>query len=161
MMTTTTINVIADTSASYKADGKSNLQRNIIRSIISAASKAKYAGCMLKFFAWSDTITEFTDPEEITFSHSADSSSLASFIDGAEDGSRLLLLSDGLFDAENINDILREKNSVLIPVAVGADSDIDTLKYIASPNNYCFVCVNVLAALFEVCFRNFYAGGKK
>ena len=50
------INIIADTSASYKTDGKSNLQRNIIRSIMSAASKAKYAGCVLKFFKWSDSL---------------------------------------------------------------------------------------------------------
>ena len=152
------IHVIADTSAGYKADGKSNLQRNIIRSIMSAASKAKYAGCVLKFFAWSEDLTEFSDPEEIEFSRCAESSSLASFIDGSEDDSRFLLLSDGLFDAGSINDILRKKNSVLVPVAVGADSDVDTLKRIAAPNNYCFGCVNVLAALFEVCFRNFCSG---
>ena len=155
------INVIADTSASYKVDGKSNLQRNIMRSIMSAASKAKYADCDLKFFAWSDGLTEITDPDEIKFSHSAESSSLASFIDGSEDGSRFLLLSDGLFDSGSINDILREKNSVLVPVAVGADSDAGSLKQIASPNNYCFGCVNVLAALFEVCFSNFRTGGTK
>ena len=155
------INVIADTSAGYKADGKSNLQRNIIRSIISAASKAKYSGCELKFFAWSDGLTEFIDPEELKFSHSVESSSFASFIDGSDYGSRFLLLSDGLFDPGSINDILREKNSVLIPVAVGADSDVGNLKQIAAPNKYCFSCVNVLAALFEVCFRNFYTGGAK
>lgn len=155
------VNVIADTSAGYKADGKSNLQRNIIRSIMSAAAKPKYAGCTLKFFAWSDSLTEFTDPEEIKFSHSTEASSLASFIDDSENGSRFLLLSDGLFDAGNINDILREKNSVLIPVAVGADSDINALRRIAAPNNYCFVCVNVLAALFGICFRNFGEGGIK
>ena len=155
------INVIADTSAGYKADGKSNLQRNIIRSIMSAGSKAKYSGCELKFFAWSDDLTEFTDPEKIKFSHSVESSSLASFIDSSEDGSRFLLLSDGLFDSGSINDILREKNSVLVPVAVGADSDVGSLKQIASPNNYCFGCVNVLAALFEVCFRNFRTGGTR
>ena len=155
------INVIADTSASYKTDGKSNLQRNIIRTIMSATSKAKYAGCVLKFFAWSDSLTEFTDPECIKFANSADSSLLASFINDAEDGSRFLLLSDGLFDAGNINDVLREKNSVLVSVAVGADSDMNNMKYIAEPNKYCFGCVNILSALFEVCFKNFCAGGTK
>ncbi len=160
-MTRTKINVIADTSAGYKADGKSNLQRNIIRSVISAAAKEKYSGIALKFFAWSDGLTEFSDPDEIAFSHSAESSSLASFIDSSEEGSKFLLLSDGLFDAGNIRDILREKNSVLVPVAVGADSDIDSLRNIAAPDNYCFGCVNVLSALFEICFRNFCTGGRQ
>ena len=155
------INIIADTSAGYKADGKANLQRNVIRSVMSAAAKPKYAGCALKFFAWSDDLSEFTDPEQIKFSGSADTSSLASFIDGSENGSRFMLLSDGLFDSESIDDILRAKNSVLVPVAVGADSDVATLRRIASPNEYCFRCVNVLAALFEVCFRNFGTGGTK
>ncbi len=43
---------------------------------------------------------------EINFSNSAESSSLASFIDSSENGSRFLLLSDELFDTGNINDIL-------------------------------------------------------
>lgn len=155
------VNVIADISAGFRTDGKASLQRNTVRSLMSAVSKAKYENCTLRFFAWSEGLAEFVDTDEINFSHRADVSSLEEFIQEEEDGSRFLLLSDGLFDGGNLNEILRAKRAVLVPVAVGADSDIDELKQIAAPNSYCFKCVNVLAALFEVCFRDFYGGGTK
>ena len=151
------VNLIVDTSAGFKSDGKANLQRNTVRSIMSAAPKAKYSGCTMKFFAWSDSLIEVNSPDEIKFSDSVNISSLEEFIEDLEEGSRFLLLSDGLFDPETINDILRAKKSVLVPVAVGADSDASVLTQIAAPNHYCFRCVNVLSALFEVCFRDFHS----
>ncbi|MBQ3457939.1 MAG: hypothetical protein IJQ08_08040 [Synergistaceae bacterium] len=151
------VNLIVDTSAGFKSDGKANLQRNTVRSIMSAASKAKYADCKMKCFTWSDSLVEANSPDEIKFYDSVNVSSLEEFIEDSEENSRFLLLSDGLFDPENIDDILCAKKSALVPVAVGADSDVSVLTQIAAPNHYCFKCVNVLAALFEICFRDFYS----
>ena len=159
-MQPTQIYVIVDTSASFKADGKGSLMRNLVRSLMSAAAKDCYKNRKIRYFSWKDDLNEFFDADEIKFSGRADFKALVGAINAAEDGARFLLFSDGLFGTDSVTSvtpILKNKKSILVPVEVGADADTYVLKNLAAPVKYCYQCVNELSALYDVCFRDFYS----
>ena len=158
------IYTIVDSSASFKADGKGGLMRNLARILMSAASKDRYKSIKPRFCIWTNDLNEITDAEEIEFSGRAVLEPLIGAVEAAEEGTRFLLLSDGLFDgeaADKLRESLKTKRSVFVPVAVGADADESALKNLAVPVGYCYDCVNLLAAFDEICFREFYGEDAK
>lgn len=157
--------VILDTSASFKTDGKDALQNNLLVTLMSATAKDFYIdnNAEAVFLSWNKVLVEIeplTDEylPDLTFTSRVNINSILQLVIDSDEGSRFLLLSDGVFDEEEtkeLQEMLKEKNSYLYCVAVGADADEHTLAAMAYPRKYCYKTENVLTALRELSFRTF------
>ena len=121
------------------------------------------------FLAWNNDINEIVpvsseevfDTGSISFGGRTDFQTVIDLVEQEEEGTRLLLLSDGVFSEcdrgkiERLKEVLTEKKDILVTVAVGSDADFEKLADLACPVKSCYISENVLTVLSSLFVRTF------
>lgn len=163
---TSSVNIIFDASGSFSIDGKDALIKNLLMTLISVCYKMPYKDVAYTLLEWSDDVYDI-DPVDVyenytqncmQFNGKANFEQLANYINGIDDNSRFLLLSDGVFSDEEIIKLKKtfeDKKSIVVPVAVGSDAEKYNLIKLAAPEECCFCSEDLLLALHEISFRTY------
>lgn len=155
--------IIVDVSGSMNEMGKIHLQRNLCRYAAQLQGKEKYANLNIRFYQWTQDISEITiqsdgDIPVLNAEGSSNLSVLSDFFSQQLNNierSRILILSDGNFENSEISSF--QKKLSLHPglitrtVAVGADAALLKLKKI-STNNSVHLSENISSAIDSTIF---------
>ena len=133
------LTVVLDGSGSFAENGKQDVLRAMYCSV---GSLAKSFGGSAEFFIWREDVRPLTKMKEIVAGGRNEIPALVDFISACPFGTKILLLSDGLWSSDGVAKIksaVRQQNIHLIFVAVGADAnrskifDVSTLGGVWSP----------------------------
>ena len=125
---------IIDSSGSFNECGKNYLQYYLVDAIANAiASETIASSEEFTFLLWSDQITDYNLFDKIIFQGQSDFTVLADYLMNLEKESLVFFLTDGNFNGDIIilSEELKQKNVILVPFAVGADSDIGNLEMLS------------------------------
>ncbi len=159
-----TLYFIVDVSGSMNEMGKIHLQRNLCRyaAQLRGIDQEKYADLDIRFYQWAQDISEVTiqSNRDIPALYAEGSSNLCALSDFLSqylkdsEKTGVLILSDGLFDLDDINRFMewKKKSHLLMrAVAVGADADMLKLKRL-STNNTVYLSENIASAIDSTIF---------
>ena len=125
--------VVLDVSGSFAENGKLSILRALRLSALAFARKFEAEADV---FIWRDEVRPFESPADVVPEGIAEPEALIDFISACDEGSKFLIISDGIWsgkDAARIRTALKANNSSLAMVAVGADA--------VSSSNYCISTV--------------------
>lgn len=126
---------LIDSSGSFNECGKNYLQIYLIDSIVNAISDGTLpADNKFSYFLWNNRINEYTPYDLIKFEGKSNFDVLSDFLMNLDNNSLVFFLSDGNFNGDTIilSQELKEKNIMLLPFAVGADSDVSNLEMLST-----------------------------
>ncbi len=156
--------IIVDVSGSMNEMGKIHLQRNLCRyaTQLRGIDQEKYADLDIRFYQWAQDISEITiqSDGDIPVLNAEGSSNLCDLSDFLSQHlndtgrARILILSDGFFNQDDIDRFIRWKKGLHILIriiAVGADADLLKLKKI-STNHTVYLAENIASAIDSTIF---------
>jgi hypothetical protein len=131
---------------------KKLVQYSLLKTIDHLSHTVEYRDFTFKYYSWNENIEHLAN-FRLNINGSAKLDALGSFISSLEDGSRVLVLTDGNFlklkEVENVKKCAENNVCLLCFITVGADSNRILLQKIATR---VFSAVDTLTALNEVCF---------
>lgn len=125
------IHIIIDCSGSMMAYGKKEILLNANRALRRCSMKREYQSFQIDFYQWNTEITIW-NKGTLQIHGSADINAFMNFLEECEKNDRILLLSDGSFSLDEIEIKLKQDKILLLPIAVGADADLNSLKRMSS-----------------------------
>ncbi|SEL36128.1 hypothetical protein SAMN02910353_02445 [Ruminococcus sp. YRD2003] len=150
------IYVVADSSGSFNECGKNYLQIYLLDAIVNALeSQTIKCNTEFRYVLWNTEMSEYTPGSMFKFSGRAELSTLESFISDINDGSLVILLSDGNYDGDTmmLQTLLKMKNIIFIPFAVGADADEISLRVLTDDMTV-YSTANLISVIKKIILEN-------
>ena len=148
----TDIYVIADCSGGFSVLGKRDLQKLLLHTVFDVSSMEELSDFSLHAYLWGETVAEYRDGDKLRAEGTGSLSALVDLISSLPERSRILFMSDGIFDdAYGLKRAIVRRRNMFLTVGVGADADIDVLRDISSLNRT-FEPAQLITALKTLCY---------